>query len=274
MLTLTGVIVFHPVHSSADAQDKKKTATSIGSDQKDAFGDPLPEGAIARLGTVRFRHGFNIHAIAFSPGGKVLASAGRFPGLCVFEADTGRLLHRLTDAPIGDGIAFSPDGKTLFTGHGLIDVATGKETRQFNWRDVNVGASAAFSPDGSTVASGGYNVGPQTPIVLWDAETGKELHRLKGHEGEVGAVAFSPTDSKILASGSYDKTVRVWNAVTGKQLHRLEGHDQPVLGVAFAPDGKTIASFAEGGSIRLWDATIGKLLHQMKSDHVRFGSLT
>jgi WD40 repeat protein len=100
------------------------------------------------------------------------------------------------------------------------------------------------------------------------------LRRISGHEDYVGSVAFSPTDSKILASGSYDKTVRVWNAVTGKQLHRLEGHDQPVLGVAFAPDGKTIASFAEGGSIRLWDATIGKLLHQMKSDHVRFGSLT
>ena len=168
MLTLTGVIVFHPVHSSADAQDKKKTATSIGSDQKDAFGDPLPEGAIARLGTVRFRHGFNIHAIAFSPGGKVLASAGRFPGLCVFEADTGRLLHRLTDAPIGDGIAFSPDGKTLFTGHGLIDVVTGKELRQFSF---DAGASAAFSPDGCTMAAGSY-ISPAPPIILWDAKTG------------------------------------------------------------------------------------------------------
>ena len=56
--------------------------------------DPLPPGAILRLGTARFRHPTLIHAIAVSPDGKTLASAGsgRSP-LRLWETATGRPLQ-------------------------------------------------------------------------------------------------------------------------------------------------------------------------------------
>ena len=39
----------------------------------DRYGDPLPEGAVARVGTLRLYHGSSFTALAYAPGGKVLA---------------------------------------------------------------------------------------------------------------------------------------------------------------------------------------------------------
>ncbi|MBN9522887.1 hypothetical protein J0H58_30960, partial [bacterium] len=103
---------------------------------------PLPPGAVARLGSARFRHPGGVHAVAFSPDGKLLAASSDDPNeVAVWDRATGRRLHRLT---VPDGfppnrLCFSPDSRRLTVGlvHGrggafaVWDAATGEAVTDF-----------------------------------------------------------------------------------------------------------------------------------------------
>ena len=86
----------------------------------DLYGDPLPAGATARLGTVRLRALQGVSQIAFVPGAKYLATTG-VSALSVWDVDTGRVVRTISadDTHLGDvlfrGFAFTPDGKRLLS---------------------------------------------------------------------------------------------------------------------------------------------------------------
>jgi WD40 repeat protein len=232
----------------------------------DSFGDPLPEGAVARLGTVRFRPGANTRTVAYAPNGKVMASAGLYGiGLCFWDVDTGRPLHKLSTPPFCFDVAFSPDSKMVCVVDRLVDVASGKEILRLEARESY---AVAFSPDGKYVALGSP-ARRQATVILFDVRTGKEVRRFEwdalGASSAWPTIAFAP-DGKTLVTGSRDKSVRLWDVATGKELKRLEGHQGPVHCVAVGPDGKYIASAGEDGEVRLWDISSAKLRHQLKAE--------
>src|SRR4051794_35949838 len=57
----------------------------------DTFGDPLPDGAVLRLGTTRLRHA-HVFAFAFDPEGR-LVSFGRDYVLRTWDPASGKQLH-------------------------------------------------------------------------------------------------------------------------------------------------------------------------------------
>src|SRR6516225_8719460 len=61
----------------------------------DSFGDALPAGAVARIGTARLRHGDFITSLSFSADGSLLASGSSDlePMVHLWDARTGKLLH-------------------------------------------------------------------------------------------------------------------------------------------------------------------------------------
>jgi WD40 repeat protein len=195
-------------------------------------------------------HG-RVHAVAFSPNGKLIAAANDSKGVVhVLDSETGKRTLELPHKGPAT-VAFSPDGKELATGgwdHQVLirDVATGKQLRTLGIGQIV--DSVAYSPDARLIATGHHS----KPICLWDAATGNLVRELKTTEEVIWVVAFSP-DGQLLASGGTDGIIRIWDVATGKEVIQRQGHEFWVMSLAFSPDGRTLASGGYDGVSYLWD---------------------
>src|SRR5262245_36701771 len=166
----------------------------------DRHGDPLPPGAIARLGTLRLRHPGPVYAVAVSPDGKLLASSGGDRGVRLWRMATERVAGRL-EGELGEvrWIAFSPDSRTLVLGDNqpfvrLWDAATRKEIDRLG-RNVPVPGAP--------------------PPQFGEGRGGGPREVFEGHQSGVRSAAFAP-DGKTLVTASED--VRVWDLATRKTV--------------------------------------------------------
>ncbi len=233
-----------------------------------AFLLPLSASSQPPAASLRCRHGNTISALAFSPDGKTLATAGWDKTVRLWDTTTGKEIRSLIghQAEV-EALAFAPDGKTLASSGWdqtvrLWDVSSGKELRLLGQHPDGV-LAIAFSPDGKLLASGNQDQkNRQGTLHLWDAATGKKLPLFSGHIGPVTAVAFSP-DSRFLASGGVDQTIRLAEVATGKEVRRFTGHQNWIFSVAFAPDGKTLASGSGDKTVRLWETATGREIRQL-----------
>jgi WD40 repeat protein len=256
----------------------------------DALGDPLPAGALARLGTPRFKHCGRVVALTLSADSKLLATGDEACVIRLWEVASGKLLHRFDGhclSGVARSIALAPDGKALAAavnrkGLGgpleqvvLWDTASGKELRRLGEPLESACMCLVFSPDGKAVAAGeggkqrDDGVWEAGKIHVWDAATGKEVKAWPGHTpwnlfgGGVQAVAFT-ADGKRLISGGADKAVRLWDAATGAVVRSFAGHAKDVHCVALSPDGKVLATSSGDETVRLWDVATGTELHVLK----------
>src|SRR5262249_10193801 len=118
-------------HASDNGQAKADRSKPAA----DAFGDPLPPGALARMGTIRLRQPFP--RMVFSPDGKSLTSVGADHMVHTWDVATGKHLRSKVLEGTFDldasAISLAPDGKTLLVwkpsrkSAAVYDVATGKE---------------------------------------------------------------------------------------------------------------------------------------------------
>ncbi|HMC65359.1 MAG TPA: hypothetical protein VKI65_10515 [Gemmataceae bacterium] len=237
----------------------------------DRYGDPLPEGAIARLGTVRLRHASRVYTLCYFPDGKTLVSAGRT--IRLWDVANGKALRQLwCQHSTIFCVAVSPDGRMIAEigtapGAGpddvihLRDATTGKEVGQLpgdnSWDAVHGKALqpvprhlslVAFAPDGKTLASAsnpfpgrGRGAAERAGVIrLWDISSKKELRTFQSGAGPVRSLQFSPSGT-LLAWAGDDPLLVLEDVAKGKELGRFKLPHGSYGAGALSPDGKVVA---------------------------------
>ncbi len=214
----------------------------------------LWHAASGELKTMFAAHDSYVYGIAFSPGGKYLATGGSYDGTAkIWDVSTGLLVRTFKDhASYVAQLVWSADGSYLFAVGGSSgdmstwDTATGKKVAKYA-----IGKSVRWvSPyaNGTKLAV----IGDLVPMMIYDMATGRGESPFGDALDNLSA-AWSP-DGKLFAIGNATET-RIFDAVDAKETRKLKAAGNRIT---WSADGKKLAAASHVSStIAVFDTATG-----------------
>jgi WD40 repeat protein/beta-lactamase regulating signal transducer with metallopeptidase domain len=233
----------------------------------DLYGDPLPPGATARLGTIRYQQ----DGRHFLPDNQTVVSKDG-GSLVLWNARTGAPIRelRVKDFSYFDHFTLSADGKQVAIPGTIklnekesrqeirvLNLANGELIRAFPRKSIHDRDPVAFTPDGKNLVS----IELEGMLRIEEIATGKELKSRSFPRGSSADVDVSP-DGKWLGilTGWPSRQYLVWEWQAEAEPRPLNiGENSMEGGLVFSPSGQHVAAKVDG-QIHLWEVSTGALL--------------
>lgn len=221
-------------------------------DWKAVEDDPLPSGALLRIGSGRARHGIGTPIVA-SKDGRILYAGLIDRSVCIWEAESGKLLRNFK--PVShriESIAVSPDGETIAAASNASIHLWAFDQRDDTPRTLqghqNSIARIAFSNNGKWLISGSFD----RTARLWDVAGGKMIRQVNADpDNAICSVAFARDDATFFTC-SYGGRLGQWKTENGERLREWKGLKE-IAQLFVLPDGKTLAAITWNNGAFFWD---------------------
>lgn len=170
-----------------------------------------------RVRTARGRHDAPVTAIAFSPDGRTLVTAGRDGRLIVWDVRTASAVESLETGAAGtiEGVALTPDGRTAYT------------------------------------------AGRDGTVLMWDLQGSRRFERpLRDQGGRLllGRALVAPAGAARFGAVDDRGAIDLFDSRSLRPTGRIRlGGGRRAVAAAISPDGRTLAVTDRGGRVQFWD---------------------
>ena len=201
-----------------------------------------------------------LYALAWSPDGRYLASAGSSATIEVWDMLTNQVVATYTGHTQSIfGLAWSPDGRRIASASQdhtaqVWNPLTGAPLVSFTGH-VDTAWVVEWSPDGRSVASGSVD----GTVQIWDPNSAARIQTYTASSA-VRALAWSP-NGRSIASGGDNAIVQVWQVATAGVFATYRGHQSVVEAVQWSRDGSRIASASKDHTVQIWQATTASQIY-------------